>query len=330
MAREALGIVGAAVGYWIGGPAGAQIGFTVGSAIGGWVDPQTIRAPGLNEAPIQTSRDGVPIPIIRGLQYCHGNVIQKNPEEIVVTTERQGKAGGVEVETRQRFRTFAIGVCEAPIAQITRIWENSRLVYDVREVPAIPVEETEAYAEKITIYLGGEDQLPDPELEAHWGAEDTPAYRGLCYIVWNNYDLTDTGGAIPQFAFEVNGSRDATITSRPYPIEALDAVDPTPDPLGWQELSIPLDGINASISLASWQINTLLNSYSYTEGVDASIAPQSWLIETRLESYTWTEGVDAAITPLSWLIELRLVSYDYETEGVDVSIAALNWTVAAP
>ena len=330
MAREALGIAGAVVGAYFGGPVGASIGFSIGSAIGGYIDPIKIPAPSLNDAPIQTSRDGVPITLFWGLQYGHGNIIQKNPEEIVTTTERQGK-GGPEVETTQRFRTFAIGVGQTTvgaISEITRIWENNRLVYDVRTVPAIPAAETAKYAEGITIYLGDESQLPDPELEAYWTAAETPAYRGLCYIVWNDKDLTDVGGAIPQFAFEVNGSRDATVTSKPYPIEAIDGIDVDPLPLNYGPIEWPLDPIDAGIALLSWDVRQLLIPYAWEEGIDILTSLLTWDVRSLLNEYEYEpEGIDVGMAPQTWLIEPRLVTYTYEPEGVNVGMALLTWSI---
>lgn len=329
MAREALGVVGAAVGFVAGGPQGALIGFNIGYGVGSYIDPVTIPHPGLNDAPIQTSRDGVPITLFWGLQYGHGNIIQKNPEVIVTDTERVGKGGGQEVETKRRFRTFAIGVGQSsigPLAEITRIWENNRLVYDIRDEPAIPVEETEAYAENLTIYYGDEGQLPDPELEAHWGADDTPAYRGLCYVVWNNYDLTDFGGAIPQYAFEVNGSKDHTITSKPYPIESLEGLALTVGPGGFT-WSPPIEGLSLSVTPADSTLTTSLHSTSFTEGLDLAVTPQNGALGVKLHSTSLTEGIDLAVVPQDGTLEVRLIQHDYEDEGVAVTVTPQNGTL---
>lgn len=329
MAREALGIVGGVVGFVVGGPVGAQIGFAIGSVIGGYVDPIKIPHPGLSDAPIQTSRDGVPIPIIHGLHYCHGNILQKNPEEIITTTERRGKGGGTEVETKTRYRTFAIGVCQGPIAEVTRIWANNKLVYDVRSSPAIPIAETLKYAEGITIYKGTEDQLPDPELEAYWTTAETPAYRGLCYIVWNNHDLTDTGGAIPQYAFEVNGSRDLTVTSKPYPIEATDGIQPTVAGENGQVITQPIEGLLPTVTPQDGLLGGFLKTYDYDiEGIQPAVTPQNGTLEVRLDEYEYeAEGIDPTVTPQDGTLETRLVSYDYDIEGIQPTVTPQNGTL---
>lgn len=331
MAREVLGLVGFAVGS-IFGPVGSAIGYALGNVIGNVIDPLRISGPGLSEAPVQTNRDGVPIPIIWGLQYCHGNILQKNPEEIVTTTSGGGGflSKEPEVEEQHRYRTFAIGVCEGPIAEITRIWENNKLVYDVRDTPGIPVAETVKYAEGITIYLGGEDQLPDPELEAHWTAAETPAYKGLCYIVWNNYDLTAFGGAIPQFAFEVNGSRDLTVTSKPYPIEAVIGMAATLVPQDDIYQVTPIEGLEATNTPQDGELRSVLDSYEYDpEGLEATLTVADGTLVTKLHEHTVApEGLEATITPDDGTLETRLISYTVDpVEGLASTLTPKNGTL---
>lgn len=332
MAREALGVVGAAVGFVAtgGSPQGALIGFNIGYGVGSYIDPVTIPHPGLNDAPIQTSRDGVPITLFWGLQYGHGNIIQKNPEVIVTDTERVGKGGGQEVETKRRFRTFAIGVGQSsigPLAEITRIWENNKLVYDIRETPAIPEDETEAYAENLTIYYGDEGQLPDPELEAHWGADDTPAYRGLCYVVWNNYDLTDFGGAIPQYAFEVNGTRDHTITSKPYPVQVIEGIQVAGAPVSFGPAVTFIEGVEQTVAITSISIAAPLKTYSLTEGVEFTVAITGVVLTSSLVEYSFTEGIEQTVAITDITLANFRVEYEYEPEGIQQTVAITGITL---
>lgn len=336
--RDLIGIVGAGVGAFVGAAfgnpvLGAQIGFTVGSGVGSIVDPVTIKGPSLNDAPVQTSRDGVPITMFWGLQYGHGNLLQKNPEVITTETSSQGKGGGPEVEEQRRYRTFAIGIGNTtvgPISEVTRIWENNRVVYDVRAEPAIPADETAKYAEGIRIYLGTEDQLPDPDLEAHWGVDETPAYRGVAYIVWVNKDLTDMGGAIPSFAFEVNGSKDRTITSKPYPIEAVDGMQATltvQDPIYQVTLH---EGLTATNTPQDGTLRALLHGFSFpAEGLEATNTPQDGTLRTLLHQYSIpAEGLEATITPQDGTLEVRLISYTFDpVEGLAATITPKDGTL---
>lgn len=199
MARQILPIAGAIVGSFFG-PMGAQIGFALGSIVGGIVDPEVIQGPRLGEAGLQTSAEGVYRPIVYGTAALKGNVIERGNRQ--VQTEETGGKGGPVVQTERVFWTFAIRLCEGPIGGVLRIWQDEKVVYDIRPGTPIP-DETSEFAEKFTLYLGDEAQLPDPDIEAYRGIGDTPAYRGTAYIVFPNFDLTDYRERIPDFRFEV-------------------------------------------------------------------------------------------------------------------------------
>jgi hypothetical protein len=327
---EVLGVVGAVIGgVWGGG--NWQAGYLIGSAIGGVIEgPVKIPAPGLSEAPVQTSRDGVPIPIVWGLHQVHGNILQKNPETQITRTTSSGKGGGTETSEKRRLRTFAIGICAAPIHEVTRIWENGRLVYDIRETPTIPEAETAKYAQGLRFYNGDETQLPDSELEAHWGADSTPAYRGLAYIVWVNKDLTDFGGAIPQYAFEVNGSNAYSVTSKPYPIEVIEGIDPTVGAVDKYIWTIPREGIDPSITPQDGTLRALINTYSVpVEGLETAITPQDGTLRDLIEEYTIpVEGIEAAITPQDGTLEVLVFEHTYGAEGITPAITPKNGVLA--
>lgn len=84
MARQVLPIVGAIVGAYFGNP---QLGFMIGSIIGNAVDPLTVSGPKIGDIGVQTSRDGVPRPIVFGTAPVVGNVIDRG--EYIYTTESE-------------------------------------------------------------------------------------------------------------------------------------------------------------------------------------------------------------------------------------------------
>jgi hypothetical protein len=45
--------------------------------------------------------------------------------------------------------------------------------------------------------------MPDPLIVAKEGADEAPAYRGLAYLVFENFPLADYGNRIPQLSFEI-------------------------------------------------------------------------------------------------------------------------------
>lgn len=327
MAREALGLVGAGVGYLVGGPIGAQIGFAVGSAVGGYIDPVEVPHPGMGEAPIQTGREGVDIPVVWGLASCHGNLIDQGDAYDVSKKRRSGKNSKVEEITR--YKTFAIGICEGPIDGVSRIWENNKLVYDI--TGGLPADEHAAFAEKITIYTGTDDQMPDPDLEVIHGAGEVCSHRGLAYIVFPDYDVTDFGGAVPQYLFEVNGYADMSATSRPYPIEDVAAIELTTAARDGIRYGQP-EGVDVTVTPQDGTLNSILNLYTAPpEGVDLTVTPQDGTLDAVLHEYTAPpEGVDLTVTPQDGTLVLALVSYDYETEGVDVSVTPLDGTLETP
>lgn len=216
--------IGAVVGFAIGGPAGAAWGWQIGATAGAILDPQTIKGPSLGDIAAQTSQEGGPIPIVYGISSpIAGNIISCSPPRI--ETVKSGGKGGPKVETEVVYRTYAIGICEGPIGGVLRVWRNNTKVYDaldpeftapqsdVSEIPGwagggevaaeVPSRNA-AFLEKARFFLGAYDQNASPDLEAIHGAGTTPAYRGLAYMVMADEDVTDVGGMVPQWLFQIS------------------------------------------------------------------------------------------------------------------------------
>jgi hypothetical protein len=62
------------------------------------------------------------------------------------------------------------------------------------------------YSYTMRIYTGTETQLPDAALEEIVGVGKQPAYRGLVYIVFEDWDLSKYGNRIPNLEVEILGS----------------------------------------------------------------------------------------------------------------------------
>lgn len=202
MARQVLPIVGAVIGGIYGGPSGAQAGYAIGSLVGNAVDPLVIKGPRIGDSSVQTSAEGVYRPVVFGTAAVMGNVIERGNRKIKKVRSGGGKGGPVNEEERV-YWTFAIRICEGPIAGILRIWEDEKLVYDIRPESTIQDESAEFFL-RCRMYNGDEDQLPDPSIEEYRGIGNTPAYRGTAYIVFPNADLTDRRESIPNYRFEVS------------------------------------------------------------------------------------------------------------------------------
>jgi hypothetical protein len=216
MARQVLPIVGAVIGAYFGGPQGAQIGFAIGSVVGNAVDPQHIAGPRLEEFPAMGTSEGTYRAVVYGtcvVRNCQ--LIDWGDIQDITVEEQQGKGGGPVVETQRLLQTYAIGIGEGPITGIRYIKRDGKMVYDVRPGSTIMAESAK-WAQRMRVYLGTDDQLPDPDLEAFPlnGVGNTPAYRGTAYFVMVNDDLTDFGGRIPTYEVEVTraGVADAVET----------------------------------------------------------------------------------------------------------------------
>jgi hypothetical protein len=184
------------------GPFGAVVGQLAGSLAGSAIDGaltggRTLKTgPRLQAMPSMGSTEGAPIPRVYGRVRIGGELIWATRfQEVVTDTVRKQKTGGKGGSPKTVTRTysyyghFAVGLCEGPIAFVRRIWADGQLL--------------DRAGLTIRIYNGGEDQQPDPLIIAKEGAENTPAFRGTAYVVFENFPLGAYGNRIPQFSFEV-------------------------------------------------------------------------------------------------------------------------------
>ena len=206
MAQVVLGVAGGAAGFFLtgGSPQGALIGFSVGMALGA----PAMKVPGakLGEIAKITAREGDPRVIVWGrVRPIGGNLVAVQDPRIVKKKKKSGGkgGGGTTTTTTTIFRTYAVGVCEGPITGFIRIWRNNKQVYDGRPGNAWGAQNNPTFLAKAKLYLGKYDQLPDAALEAVFGVGNVPAMRGTAYIRLADEDLTDMGGAVPQWLFEV-------------------------------------------------------------------------------------------------------------------------------
>lgn len=192
MASLALGVVGAYAGSFFG-PLGASIGWTLGAAVGGLLDPPKQEGPRLTDLKLQASSYGQPIPRIWGTDRLAGNVIWTTDLVEHKHTQSYGKGGG-SVTTYSYTASFAVLLCQGPIDGIVKIWADGRLIYDGTNKQDCPA---------FTLYKGDEDQDADPTMETALGAGNVPAFRGYAYIVFADADLSPFGNRIPTLSFEV-------------------------------------------------------------------------------------------------------------------------------
>lgn len=278
----------------------------------------------------QTAKEGDPRTIVWGrVRPIGGNIIHcQEPQKrwVVTSTSSGGKGGGKKKQEQRRehvYRTYAIGVCEGPITAFSRIWRNNKLVYDARGTDW-GARNNGVFLKSFRLYLGGWSQMPDPTLQSIWGAGNVPAYRGTAYMVSINEDLTDQGGMVPQWLFEVERAEGTYLTSRPYAIEAIESIDL--GPAGQlKDKFTPTDSMQVSaLDITGGELRSPLITYNdFPELLDISqlVITDGELRKTLIE-YSDGEPDSLDIGQLSILSgELRngLITYgEWPPESLDI------------
>ena len=165
-----------------------------------------------------TATVGVPIPKIIGRAPTDGNVIfaPLPPKENRVV-KRQGK-GGTKTESFTYTLSYAIAFCQGPIFGYWWIKRNGKVVWT--QDPNAPIDDAAyaaKWAQKATFYYGTDSQLPDSTIESYEGSGNVSAFRFLAYVVVENDDVTDGGGAVPSYeAVPIASPSEVYFTSHPY------------------------------------------------------------------------------------------------------------------
>lgn len=206
MGQLVLAAAGAAIGSVFGAP---QIGWAIGSALGGAVFAPTIEGPRIEDKRVQQNTYGAHIPAFWGTVRMAGNVIWAS--DLIESGKTSSGKGGPKYRNYTYSVDCAVGVCEGEIGAVLRIWANGLLIYDVNADPRV-LEEV-ITEDGITVYLGSEAQTPDATIEGYLGTGNVPAYRGLCYVVFEGLQLEKFGNRVPAFSFEVTDNPVSTSVS---------------------------------------------------------------------------------------------------------------------
>ena len=201
---QALGyVVGAVAGYFTGGTSYILMGAAIGGAVGAALDPPKgpkITGPRLSDLAQQTSSYGAAIPRIYGSVATLGNIfwIENNAlkESSHSSGGGKGGGGGAETTTYSYSATFAVGLCEGPIVGVRRIWAMGKLIYDAGTDDVAMMIRNNMSVAGWKVYTGTDTQMPDPRMQAAIGAANCPAYRGLAYIVFYDFELADYGNSL--------------------------------------------------------------------------------------------------------------------------------------
>lgn len=223
MAQLAIGLAGAAAGNFLipaGIPAlgltGAGIGWSIGSALGGYAlapDLPDQQGPRLEDARVTSSAYGQAIPKVYSTASIAGNIIDASAvreRRKSSTVSAGGKDFGGPSQTTTTYSydaDLAVLLCEGEVAAILQIYANETLIYDATSGSEIVSPDWLSFK----LYPGSETQQPDPTLEAIHSPDPVPAYRGWAYVVFQGYQFGQRGISV-NFRFVVAKSATNTPT----------------------------------------------------------------------------------------------------------------------
>jgi hypothetical protein len=199
MASMVLGIAGQAAFGPVGGFVGGLVGGVIDSILFA-PDPVNQEGPRLANLDTQANAPGAPITIPYGqaARTAGALIWTSSLKETAHTVDVEGGKGFGGPEATVTTYTYAVDVailvCEGPIAGITKIWANNKLLYE---------DGSFSRADDIRVAPGSQTQSPDSLLEAAEGVGAVPAFRGNCVVFIENLQLADFGNATPGFRFEV-------------------------------------------------------------------------------------------------------------------------------
>lgn len=313
MATLVFSVAGAAIGSTFGM---TSLGWTIGSFIGNQLFPQKtelppVFGPRLGDLKVQTSTYGNMIPLIFGTMRVAGNVIWSTDIQERATTNvvsSGGKGGGGSTSQTQTTYSYsvscAVGCCEGPIKGIRRIWASGKLIRNLADDAS--VETMLASDDSVTIYLGDEEQMPDPTIEEEEGVGNVQAFRGTAYVVFKDFQLADYGNRMPNFEFEVvrDGAEALVLSART--ITGL-GIDSSKSVIGggtivWVQETRPtsFDPINVAAFDIATGGRMLLRNNLPAEPKWADESGRLWLITTGGALYSLTlDGLLTAYTKAS-------------------------------
>lgn len=195
MAQLIIPLAASGLGWYVGQGTGAAIGWMIASAL--TAESPKIALPQIGDLRVQTSEYGRTIPLVVGKQRLAGNVIWSTDKVAHQTSQRSGGkggfGGGVETIVTTYTVSMAVAICKGPILGITRVWSDGTIV------SAAGSGQTRMPGK---IYLGSNTQNADPTIVSVEGVGNVPAYRGIAYMVFTDFDL-GASGRVPMFSFEI-------------------------------------------------------------------------------------------------------------------------------
>lgn len=205
MLENILGSLGSHIGKSLGGGLLSNILRFSGRLLGNYLtnlnfqpNHQYSFAKQIDNIHIGLVEDTKPIPLVYGKARVKGQIIWALDirEEAICDTElkysrRIKKPSLIKHKTSYKYYAdFALGIAEGYIDDLERVWINNSDA-DISDY-------------QYRFYNGSNSQFPDILIQRHMGEGKTPAFKGLAYIVFENFPLEDFHNKIPYFEFEIH------------------------------------------------------------------------------------------------------------------------------
>lgn len=182
---------------------------------------KTTEGPRLTDLSVSVADYGTQLNYFKGIRRFAVPIIWA---ESLKEVKKQTKSKAGKYNNYTYYATFAVAIAGHAIDGVTRIWFDKHLIYDATGVgPQVPYTVADGFnlLESIRFMLGGEDQMPDPRMqatvEAKWGAGSCPAYRGTALAVFEEIPVEKFGNRVPQVEIEA-----VSHGSPAYPFETFD------------------------------------------------------------------------------------------------------------
>ncbi|MCG8492851.1 MAG: phage tail protein [Sneathiellales bacterium] len=264
MATLALSAAGASISSVAG--FGPGLGWRAGAFLGErlWGEAAS-SGPSLTELKFTGSAYGAAIPQLFGTMRLGGNILWAGPlEKKRISQSGIGKGGlsapSSGTRSYEYSASFAVGLAKGPLGNLLKVWADGNLIYDVTESGA-----KKAAGIRLRFYSGGEEQQADSIIAAEEGEENTPAFRGLAYLVFETLPLADYGNRLPNIEVLLTREGVANYPQKTGESCTIDASNIAYDPLrqkiytyevtGGVDLMQQIDARSLSI-LASKEIDT--------------------------------------------------------------------------
>lgn len=296
----------------------------------------TIKGNRITDFAQTTATVGIPIPFGYGAFPVDGNIIWAPlPPKESRTVRRQGK-GGVKQETFTYTLSYAVAFCQGPIYGYKWIKRAGKIVYSTD--PATPVEDAAyaaKWADKVEFYFGTRSQLPDSTIESYEGTGQVSAFRNLAYIVVEDDNVTENGGAIsPYEACVIASPPEFYVTSEPYPLTNSEAASVTLAATGGELRTLLFERLSQeaaefSLRAITGELRDVNLRRQYREAATVQLAATGGILkEGLIVRGTSDEAMSATLSATDGELRAVLISRNTSDEAALFTLTPTGGTLA--